>query len=450
MGGHQPAGDSQTPLEIAIQALRLPSFPGGPPLFQGETDLGITARIRDRVRLLDVPSTTLGTAYTHKGEEDLSLLLRKSTIPYPPVIQSWHKGSCNSDKPFLLSTRPEDRVFALLGMARDTHNLGIVPDYTKSVQDVYVVTARTIIQATHDLGILSFCPPHKNRVKRLPSWVPDWSVSVVAPPLDLYPRPSVTTTGQWHFLACSETQCQISHIDDTRITLSGVFVDIVDSTLRLQSLSIQSQVVKSRALNLEKAQDFVVSALDFISRSINTDSPRYTSQFFHDHAYDTRSDYMTSLDIKDGPHSFSRTYGLRAFEIFQNLITILNGPLEGTDRSKPEFTDYIDLLSRKSSDPLEKSAERRLHRWFSDPFHRHRRIFSIMRVFIGLGPDHAQKGDIVAIFHGGYVPFVLRPVPLSKDRRMGCYEIVGQAYMYGMMDGEFMWTSPKTREFDLV
>ena len=52
----------------------------------------------------------------------------------------------------------------------------------------------------------------------------------------------------------------------------------------------------------------------------------------------------------------------------------------------------------------------------------------------GVAPPQARAGDIVAVLLGCSVPVVLRPVD-EDDSRAG-FELVGEAYIYGMMDGE--------------
>jgi hypothetical protein len=37
--------------------------------------------------------------------------------------------------------------------------------------------------------------------------------------------------------------------------------------------------------------------------------------------------------------------------------------------------------------------------------------------------------DVTAMLHGGHIPFVLKP-------RAGYYQLVGECYLHGMMDGE--------------
>jgi hypothetical protein len=51
--------------------------------------------------------------------------------------------------------------------------------------------------------------------------------------------------------------------------------------------------------------------------------------------------------------------------------------------------------------------------------------------------------DILCIFLGGNVPFILRPL---GD---GSYELVGEAYVHGVMDGEFMTENVKPEPFYL-
>lgn len=47
----------------------------------------------------------------------------------------------------------------------------------------------------------------------------------------------------------------------------------------------------------------------------------------------------------------------------------------------------------------------------------------------GLVPANARAGDVVAIFSGGCIPFILR-------RQGDCYHLVGTAYIDGIMNGE--------------
>jgi hypothetical protein len=53
--------------------------------------------------------------------------------------------------------------------------------------------------------------------------------------------------------------------------------------------------------------------------------------------------------------------------------------------------------------------------------------------WLGLAPMDAEVGDIIALLEGGPVPYILRP---RVGEEAGCYELIGDAYVHGLMDGE--------------
>ena len=59
------------------------------------------------------------------------------------------------------------------------------------------------------------------------------------------------------------------------------------------------------------------------------------------------------------------------------------------------------------------------------------------RGYLGLGRSSTQPGDVVCVLRGGNVPFILR------KKGDGYYELVGEAYMHGIMDGSFVRKSQK-------
>ena len=65
---------------------------------------------------------------------------------------------------------PRDRVYAVLALQDERESSISSIDYGESVEDVYLDTARAIIQHTASLQILSI--PQGNQ--SMPSWVPDW------------------------------------------------------------------------------------------------------------------------------------------------------------------------------------------------------------------------------------------------------------------------------------
>lgn len=63
-------------------------------------------------------------------------------------------------------------------------------------------------------------------------------------------------------------------------------------------------------------------------------------------------------------------------------------------------------------------------------------------------PGCTEPGDVVAVFVGLPVPFVLRPAQLGPAQERPVFRIVGSAYAHGMMDGQIF--SKPLPEQDIV
>jgi hypothetical protein len=51
----------------------------------------------------------------------------------------------------------------------------------------------------------------------------------------------------------------------------------------------------------------------------------------------------------------------------------------------------------------------------------------------GLAPRDTRDGDLICILLGCSVPVILRPMPSKMAKK---YELMGEAYIYGMMNGD--------------
>ena len=60
-----------------------------------------------------------------------------------------------------------------------------------------------------------------------------------------------------------------------------------------------------------------------------------------------------------------------------------------------------------------------------------RRLCITQEGYIGMAPFASRVGDIVCIFSGGSVPFVL----LEQEEN---YMLVGESYVHGLMDGQVL------------
>ena len=65
-------------------------------------------------------------------------------------------------------------------------------------------------------------------------------------------------------------------------------------------------------------------------------------------------------------------------------------------------------------------------------FQRDRRPFLSNSGHVGLAPARAEPGDCICIIFGSPVPFILRASTEGK------FVLIGEAYVYGIMDGEWL------------
>ena len=76
----------------------------------------------------------------------------------------------------LNATDPRDKIYGPLGLATDSEQLAILPDYKNSIIEVYSDTSRKLI-AAGETSILSWCQ-QSTRMEGLPSWVPDFASDI--------------------------------------------------------------------------------------------------------------------------------------------------------------------------------------------------------------------------------------------------------------------------------
>lgn len=66
--------------------------------------------------------------------------------------------------------------------------------------------------------------------------------------------------------------------------------------------------------------------------------------------------------------------------------------------------------------------------------------------WLGLAPENARIGDFVAILEGGKVPYILRKREQASRDSTERWELIGDAYVDGIMDGEATQTGETMRE----
>lgn len=115
-----------------------------------------------------------------------------------------------------------------------------------------------------------------------------------------------------------------------------------------------------------------------------------------------------NLEHKPATHKDIAAYMDFAFYIFQRNMF-------------PRRERYIEPVSRNALASRFQSAFKYACQ--------NRRVFVTWNGHLGVGPRMMKEGDCVAVVYGSGVPYLLRP-------HNGCFRVVGQCYVDGIMHGE--------------
>jgi hypothetical protein len=106
-----------------------------------------------------------------------------------------------------------DKIYAILALLSEAdRQLGIKPNYSQTVEELYTDVARRVIVRQHRLDLLGSCDIAMRKL-RIPSWVPDWSIPL--------PMSDVPVT-QWS--ACGWITFQANVLSERWLGVSGVKV----------------------------------------------------------------------------------------------------------------------------------------------------------------------------------------------------------------------------------
>lgn len=338
---------------------------------------------------------------------------------------------------------PRDKVFALLGMAKQEDRDRVIVDYELSVSQVYRSVAPIFLAGSgsdfmYDLksdekeGLepfegLSFIQRSSMsrrgwpaRTPDLPSWVPDFNQPLIS-----------ARIFRTRFRAASNKP------------ILNPYIEMIGNVFKVQGLIID----RVAAVAEESSQE-----------------PGTNSLFFHLESW---------LRLT---HSLKPTYAAtgqnRAEVLWRTLMLDETAPV-GDKRAKQSFQEWVEMFSLElyhsrrvrdlyeelratdSSDSLiqlgeflHEEAGRRMgvrcvnytpkhdgsfyYLWVAVDLTR--RLFTTENGYMGLGPGTMEPGDVVVLIAGARTPFILRPQ--KEPSSTAQYQFVGEAYLHGIMNGE--------------
>ncbi|KAF2500807.1 HET-domain-containing protein, partial [Lophium mytilinum] len=283
-----------------------------------------------------------------------------------------------------------DRIFSVLGLAGDTGSFRSFPDYapTTTYEDVYEEAARGFLRQGH-VDIFCYCQfPRTETNRRMATWAPDWHAPTKKPNAD-DPWFSQFSAGTAQSIAAQS----ITFPDSDSVALQGIIVDEVKmfgSTWNPDWLS---------TLDCQAALDYLTEITAFCE-----DSPRVSVDDVQLVTARVAINERVAYTSEDWRGFYLKGYNSAVDSFFDGFQL-------GLEVAETWFTTGMKLLHS-------------------------RRPFISKTGYVGLGPDHMVKGDVVCVFLGAKTPYILRP------SGQGAYTLVGEAYLHGIMHGEILEESP--------
>ncbi|KAH8800345.1 hypothetical protein F5884DRAFT_810065 [Xylogone sp. PMI_703] len=325
---------------------------------------------------------------------------------------------------------PRDKVYAGLGIAHDVGD-SITPDYERSIPEVYT-------------DVVHFCLANKDPYHRLdflghvllqegpvdeptPSWVPDWRRTRSLHPFAKHFHPyrhlhplenrSFSTVHEANiaFSKASKVSKQNEQLESARdkdppprvYSASGDSrpdVRINGAKMHIKGFQFDTIIALSRA---DKDKDDRTFVKDWIPRRLPPGTDDIFQQLITSDIWQAACLKTLIADVAtvDG-EPVQRGHSIGAWIFDDNWDNIADSD-ESRDRTATFHTMKYATLQRKF--------------FFSD------------KLCMGLAPTAAKAGDILCIFFGGQVPYVIRKKPGLEE-----FEFIGECYLNGFMDGHLM------------
>ena len=309
------------------------------------------------------------------------------------------------------STLTRDRLFALLGLASDGNEEAFEPDYESPLEDIVLRFARVFIQQGRGMQLLYRAGLSTNpQSHRFPSWIPDWTIR--------RPRSlNESSEGGVTFSASGPQQANISCIPDTdELLVEGYEVDVIE---RISMSSNVEQEWKNYFIEVDTMVDSAVlfpirNSLEELKWRVPVAGVFYPKLAISEEL-DLESSYTAFrkyLDINNKGNERSTK---------ENGYT-LNGSSDPEEHASAPQETEAQTAKKKSTGYVSEL------RGTLEGF----RFVVTKKGFLGVVPNLAQIGDMVALLKGGRVPFIFQ----RSTTRPECFRYVGESYMHGMMNGE--------------
>jgi hypothetical protein len=303
------------------------------------------------------------------------------------------------------ATKPEDKIHGLYGCAK---RLGLnwpIPDYTKSVAQVYTEVTLACLNEDGSLDVLERAEGAAALEFELPSWVPNFSKSIrESSPTE---RPTWNMPSKRNDMISGRSQCQWSIMPGgRRLKVLGRRLDQVAAVSEPWNIDISTTMLGGATRNSgeiwKNLIDCIPSWLEVVlQRNRNDGRGRKAADVI--------------VDMQDLAHLMVNGHPSPTeppAQIIEDLVSSLNSarvPANLSLRSRERIFEHITHLMGKL-------------------------VFrTSTKNYLGTGSCSSSSGDLVVVLHGMAVPCLMRPCPEG-------FTFVGAAFVDKILDGEF-WSA---------
>ena len=275
---------------------------------------------------------------------------------------------------------PRDRIYALLSLLnKEDRGIKIEPDYTKSTGQVYRDLIFRFLEGRGTLELLRYCDLQNDRLAEMPTWVPNWDVSIAVEPF-------------WgDGKAGGHSIARINYKGSEILSITGVI-----------------------SATITKVEQWIFKDKDYMS--VVDEIRRLAPPDFENGLYDFGGSRINAIVSTFCANTFDNTTRpptarWPAFERSRELV--------------------LAILRDKDLIPdCSPGAHERRYLDFVLTYCEGRSFITTREGYIGLAPKATKPGDQICVLLGCTMPLVIRP---SSGLQ---YKVVGECHVHGLQEGE--------------
>ena len=346
------------------------------------------------------------------------------------------------------ATDARDRVYAMWSFLPDSYSQILeTPHYENefTASNLFRQVAKLELVHNHNMDFLGHAGLWQQSPDTIiPSWTADWSYRQLTHPLCVHDHDCLRKTGTKLYRASRDLDGSATISGDlTALTTQGKMLgEIMKLTNPFEFTSSHEKNESTQSstspafTNVEEgpAEDESKGKVSRLKRQFEyplrifnettsqIDLCFQTAEQFHPHPY--------NIDIKTAcMHTLtaSLTHPIAGPALGATLIRVDNEEVREMFKA---LDAAVEMIKTFDFSGVDKKAMKLLG--LVRELTKTRRFLVTANGYIGLAPGEARKGDRVVIVYGCSTPLLIRKVDEAEDN----WRLVGECYVYGLMDGE--------------